>query len=37
VAWEGKVWLFLKARRWDFKKFPRNYSFGGVEWGVWRK
>jgi hypothetical protein len=19
------------------KGFPRNYSFGGVGWGVWRK
>ncbi len=37
VAWEGKVWLFFKARRWDLKFFPRNYSFGSVRWGVWRK
>jgi hypothetical protein len=28
VAWEGEVWLFFKARRWDFSHFPRNYSFG---------
>jgi hypothetical protein len=34
VAWEGKVWLFFEAGSWDFKKIPRNYSFGGVGWGV---
>jgi hypothetical protein len=37
VAWEGEVWLFLKARKWHFSNFSRNYSFGGVGWGVWRK
>jgi hypothetical protein len=37
VAWEGEVWLFFKVGRWDFKKIPRNYSFGGVGWGLWRK
>jgi len=30
VAWEGEVWLFFKAGRWDFSNFPRNYSFDGV-------
>ncbi len=24
VAWKGKVWLFLKVGRWDFKKILRN-------------
>jgi hypothetical protein len=37
VAWEGEVWLFFNARRWDFFNFPKNYSFGGVGWGVWKK
>ncbi len=37
VAWEGEVWLFFKTRKWDFFNFQRNYSFGGVGWGVWRK
>jgi len=37
VVWEGEVWLFFKAGRWDFFNFSRNYSFGGVGWGVWRK
>jgi hypothetical protein len=37
VAWEGKVWLFFKVGKWDLKNFPRNYSYGGVRWGVWRK
>jgi hypothetical protein len=37
VAWEGKVLLFSEARRWDFFNFPKNYYFGGVRWGVWRK
>jgi hypothetical protein len=37
VAWEGEVWLFFKVGRWDLKKIPRNYSFGGVGWGLWRK
>ncbi len=37
MAWEGEVWLFFKVEKWDFKFFPRNYSFGGVGWGVWRK
>jgi hypothetical protein len=37
VAWEGEIWLFFKTRRWDFFNFMRNYSFGGVGWGVWRK
>ncbi len=23
VSWKGKVWLFFKARRWDFFNFPR--------------
>ncbi len=34
VAWEGEVWLFFKVGRWDLKKFPSNYSFGGVGLGV---
>jgi hypothetical protein len=34
----GKIWFFfLKHEGGVFKKFPRNYSFGGVGWGVWRK
>jgi hypothetical protein len=33
----GEVWLFFKVGRWDLKKIPRNYSFGGVGWGLWRK
>jgi hypothetical protein len=38
VAWEGEVWLFFKAlKKVRFKKNSRNYSFGGVGWGVWRK
>ncbi len=37
MAWEGKFWLFLKVGRWDLKKIPRNYFFGGVGWGGWRK
>jgi hypothetical protein len=37
VAWEGDVWLFFKARRWDLIFFSRIYSFGGVGWGVWKK
>jgi hypothetical protein len=37
VAWEGEVWLFFKAGRWDLKFFSRNYSFGGVGLGVWIK
>jgi hypothetical protein len=36
VAWEGD-WLFFKVGRWEFFNFPRNYSFGGVGWDVWRK
>jgi hypothetical protein len=37
VAWEGEVWLIFKAWSCNFFNFPRNYSFGGVGWGVWRK
>jgi len=37
VAWEGKVWLFFKVGRWDVFNFLRNYFFGGVGWGGWRK
>jgi hypothetical protein len=37
VAWKGKVWLFFKAGRWDFKNYSRNYFFGGVGWGVFGK
>ncbi len=37
VAWEGKVWLFLKVKRWDVLKILRNYFFGGVGWGGWIK
>jgi len=37
VAWEGKVWLFSEAKRWDLKKIPRNYYFGDGRWGAWRK
>jgi hypothetical protein len=37
VAWEGEVLLFFKARRWDLFNFLKNYSFGGVGWGVCRK
>jgi hypothetical protein len=37
VAWEGKVWLFIKVRRWDFFLKLRNNVFGGVGWGGWRK
>jgi hypothetical protein len=33
----GRSLVVLKARRWDLKKNSRNYSFGGVGWGVWRK
>jgi len=33
----GKVWFFIKKHEGGvFKNFPRNYSFGGVGWGVWR-
>jgi len=34
VAWEGEVWFFFKVGRWDLKKIPSNYSFGGVGLGV---
>jgi hypothetical protein len=38
VAWEGKVWLFFKVRRWDFLNFPRNFfwwcEMGWLEKGV---
>ncbi len=34
VAWEGEVWLFLKV---GLKNKSRNYSFGSVGWGVWRR
>jgi len=37
VAHEGEVWLIIKVGRWDFFNFPRNYFFGGVGWGDWRK
>jgi len=37
VAWEGEVWLFFKVGRWDFKNIIRNYSFGGVGWGVTKR
>ncbi len=37
MAWEGEVWLFLEVGRWDFFNFPRNYFFGGVGWGGWKK
>jgi hypothetical protein len=36
VAWEGEVWFFSKQEGGNFN-FSRNYSFGGVGWGVWRK
>jgi hypothetical protein len=37
VAWEGEVWLIIKVGRWDLKRIPRNYFFGGAGWGGWRK
>jgi hypothetical protein len=37
VAWEGEVWLFFKVGMWDFFNFQRNYFFGRVGWGGWRK
>jgi hypothetical protein len=37
VAWEGEVWLFLKVGRWDFFNFLRNFFFGGVGRGGWKK
>jgi hypothetical protein len=37
VAWKGEVWLVFKVGRWDFFNFSKNYSFGGVGWGVWKK
>ncbi len=33
----GRNLCFFKEGRWDFFNFPRNYSFGGVGWGVWKK
>jgi hypothetical protein len=37
VAQEGEVWFILKVGRWDFFLNSRNYFFGGVGWGGWRK
>ncbi len=37
VAWEGEVWLFLEVTRLSFFCFSRNYFFGGVGRGGWRK
>jgi len=33
----GKSLIVFQGRKVGFKKFPRNYSFGGVGWGVWKK
>jgi hypothetical protein len=33
----GRSLVFFKVGKWDFFDFPRNYSFGGVGWGGWRK
>jgi hypothetical protein len=33
----GKNWLFFEVGRWDLNFFPKNYLFGSVGWGVWRK
>jgi len=32
-GWHGREKFF----RWDLKKNLKNYFFGGVGWGVWRK
>ncbi len=37
VAWEGEVWSFLKIRRLRFFWFSKNFFFGDVGWGDWRK
>jgi len=29
--------VVFQGRNVGFLKFSRNYSFGGVGWGVWRK
>jgi hypothetical protein len=33
----GRSLVIFQGKKVGFYKFSRNYSFGGVRWGVWRK
>jgi len=33
----GRSLVVSQSRKVGLKKFPRNYFFGGVGWGDWRK
>jgi hypothetical protein len=33
----GRSLVVFQGRKVGLKKIPRNYSFSGVGWGVWKK